>query len=302
MSGAARIATTVPVLGVPVRFESNDVAVLDAVERAYAPGAAPDEPAASVRIDVVAGEGLGVGFEVCDGDLLVVSGDGCRGTSDFTRREAVAEVTGGLLADDAGFARGVLDALTLWIVTGMDREPLHAAAVAEGRSALLLAGESGAGKSTTVYACARAGVRVLAEDAVYLQLFPFRVWGMARAVHLLPDARRFFPELAALPTRPMPNGKTKLVVDLPRPSGAREPIDRAAVCLLARGGPPGIERVSADEVAAALTRAPAAGFDRFAESIGPRVRRLSEGGGWRMTLPPDPRDVPDLVREMLRAV
>jgi hypothetical protein len=39
------------------------------------------------------------------------------------------------------------------------------------------------------------------------------------------------------------------------------------------------------------------GFDRFAGSVGPRVRRLAEHGGWRMTLPASPLDaVPEVVR------
>ena len=47
--------------------------------------------------------------------------------------------------------------MTLLLVARQDRQPVHAAMVAGGSAALLLAGPTGVGKSTLAYAAHRAG-------------------------------------------------------------------------------------------------------------------------------------------------
>lgn len=306
-------AATFRVLGLPLRVESNSPRVMAAAEAAFgapvdgtAAARLPGEPAPRVRIRTKGRGGAGVvSHGVPHHELLLVSGRGCRGYADRVRGDAVAEVREGLLDDAEQFRVGVMEALALFLLARLDRDPLHAAAVARGRTALLLAGRSGVGKSTLVYAAARAGMRVLSEDAVFIQLDPLRVWGMPRYVHLTPETSRFFPELEAVRPRVLFNGKTKRAVDL-RSLGAagdgEAVAERAGVCLLARGPRPGIEPVGAATAMEALTAAPEPGFDHFAGSVGERVARVAEGGAWRVTLPPHPADGVPMLRELLDAL
>ncbi|MBV9110364.1 MAG: hypothetical protein JO306_13210 [Gemmatimonadetes bacterium] len=308
---------TLPVMGIPVRFESGSPQVLAAVEASFGawrvlerdPALVQAGAPVRVRIRVRRGGASDararvVGHGVPRPYLLIVSGPAVRGYADALQREAVAEVDAALVDDTLLFRALVVEALALFLVTRMDREPLHAAAVVRGDAALVLAGRSGVGKSTTVYAAARAGLRVLAEDAVFLQLRPFRVWGMPAEVRLGPESARFFPELAHVAVTRMANGKEKRVVPLRGTPGASEwPLaERVGVCLLSRGGPPRVEPLSAEEMVSALADVPEPGFSHFAASIRPRVRLLAARGGWRLALPGDPADTVGMLHEMLDSV
>jgi hypothetical protein len=305
--GHAMESATWPVLGVPVRFHSDSPEVLEVVEEAFgrwrgAPLAAEwvgAEPV-SIRIRLVPGPELptppgNVGTRIYEPSGLSLRAPGVRAFADRARRRAGARITTGMLKQRAHFRYAVLEAMTLWIVAGLDRQPVHAAAVVRGGAALLLAGPSGVGKSTLTYAALRAGLGVLSEDCVFLQEAPVpRVWGLPGFVHLHPDAVRWFPELRGASALIRNNGELKLAV---RSEGPVAGVARAGICLLARGPRPGLERLPAAEVERAVVENLEDGFSVFAASIGPRVRRLAEHGGWRLTLPPSPSDaVPELMR------
>ena len=303
-------SVTLPVLGLSLRVESNSPRVIEAAREAFG-GAPADEPAprphARIRINVRPGrpgDAGPVSHGVPRSDLLLLASGGCHGYADTLLGEAVAEVGEGLVDDREHFRCGVLEALALFMLARRDRDPLHAAAVVRGGTALLLAAPSGVGKSTLVYAAARAGLRILSEDAVFLQLDPFRVWGMPRFVHLTPGSVRFFPELEGVRPRLLANGKTKLALDLREraPAAPCPAAGRAGICLLARGPAPGIEALETEDVVGALTAAPEPGFDLYAGSIGARIRRAAERGTWRMILPPHPSDAVPMLHRMLDAV
>lgn len=85
-----------------------------------------------------------------------------------------------------------------------------------GRYPLYLAAAPGTGKSTLVYACVRAGWRLVAEDLVEAVRTP-RGWhflGVPWWVHLAPDAVSFFPELEGATAAPQVGGTWKLVLDV----------------------------------------------------------------------------------------
>ena len=132
-----------------------------------------------------------------------------------------------------------------------------------------------------------------------------RVWGLPGYIHLLPDAMEYFPELKdGVPTL-RANGTIKVAVGIREMGGTAEMpvVERAGICLLQRGeGGPRIERLSPEQVVHALIDRLEPGFDLFAETIGARVRRLAEHGGWRMTLPHHPPDAVPVLHQMFDAL
>ena len=302
-------ALTLPVMGIPVRFETDAPEVMAAVDdafgawRAGATDEAWEREPVRMRIRLVPGaeDGHPPLRQRWAGSRMWVRAGESRGRADCAGRMAAARVTPGLVRDREHFRTGILGALTLWMLTALDRQPLHAAALERDGRVLLLAGPSGVGKSTLVYAASRAGLRVLAEDAVFLQAGAApRVWGMPGSVHLLPDAVRWFPELAGAVPALRANGKTKIGIDL-RAAGAAAPprgVERVGICLLARGVMPSLEMLPPHAIEAGLTVQLEPGFHRFADTIGDPVRRLAARGGWRLTLPASPQEAIPLLHRM----
>lgn len=306
----------VQVLGVRVRFEASDPAVLAAAEEAFGPlsgdGGLPEDgssPRPVVRVYVQDGdEGPNrrarPRYRMPEPERLLVATAGSFGVAEIERKTSYAYVSPSLLADVRQFQYGILEPLTLVLVTGPNRQPLHAAVVAQGRVALLLAGPSGSGKSSLAYAAARDGLGVLSEDTACVQSEPqLRVWTVPRPLHLLPDAVRFFPELKSRTPELLPTGKTKFVVplDLPR-ARSRLPLAHVGVCLLTPGaGPPRCAAIGPAEVEGALTERLEAGFDLFAQSAAGAARTLAAGAlrCWRLQTSADPRESVSVMRQML---
>jgi hypothetical protein len=297
-SASPPLTTTLPVLGLPTRFEARSPAVMAAVEAAFGAWRGREEETAgvaTVRIEVVEGdEGPAphapLAFRAPRPGVTVVRSPGSVGTADAGARRASASVTRALVADRAHFRYGMLESLVLGIHTHHDREPLHAAALVRGGTVALLAGPVGVGKSTLCLAGARAGMAILAEDCVFLQLEPRpRIWGFPGWVHVPPDAPVRVPGLPG-GTPLLANGVPKLAFRtaelgaLPASFHAA----RAAVCIVRRGeGPGSLHPLTPAEAAAALLEGLEPGFDLFAATIGARVARLVEGGAWLLRLPAD---------------
>lgn len=263
-----------------------------------APAAESTPPAASGR----ARFHTPVRHRTPDSARLIVSALGSIGIADSDRRTALAYVSPALVADDAHFRDTVLEAMTLNLLTGLDRHPMHAAAVARDGRALLLAGGSGAGKSTLAFAAHGAGFDVLSEDRVWIQLAPrLRVWGWPGEVRLVSSSTAPFAGSlggAAPSTR---DGKTKLSVAIEARGMACRAAADARVCVLdpRRASEPSVVALSEGEVATALTRDVAPGFDRFPKRHARVVATLAERGGWRLTLADDPRRAIPYLEAML---
>lgn len=309
---------TIPVLGVPVRYETNDEAVVLAAEEAFGawrvaehvPQLLSEE---RVRVRIFVDEGkesrahhTPITYRMPDPDRVVFWTRGSIGISDVARRDATAYVTRELVRDTAHFRYGILEAMTLAVLTQLDRQPVHAAAITRDQAGLLLAGPSGTGKSTLTYAATRHGFRVLAEDMVYVQMRPrLRVWGLPGHLHLPATARKHFPELeSSLPTL-LANGKEKIAINL-RALGALPDMPvapRAGICVLTRpGGAPKLETLSGDELTDLMTSRLEPGFDVFAETVVPAIEMLARYGGWRLSLGDDPEDAIPFLHEMFAAI
>jgi hypothetical protein len=295
-----------PIMGIPTRFETNSRYVLGVVQEAFGmwskyPGLEASGLPVRYRLIVhdVEQEGLGhvpMHYRAPEGDRVVLIAGNSLVISEASRGESVAYVTPHLAADRAHFRYAVVEGGVLPLITARDRQPLHAAAVARSGRALLLVGRSGTGKSSVAFAAGRAGWTVMAEDEVFLQMSPsFRVWVLPGPARLPAETAAIFPDLATRATTLLTNGKQKVVAELP--AHANPPVaESATVCLLEPGaGPVSARRARADEIEEALMGLVEPGFDFFQETIGPAVRALARGGGWRISLSRDPREAAALL-------
>ena len=97
---------------------------------------------------------------------------------------------------------------------------IHAACVSKNGKGILLCGDTGAGKTTLAYACARAGWTYTSDDTSYLinNADSPRVIGHSHRVRFRPSARQLFPELDGFMVTPRMEGKPSIeapIVELP---------------------------------------------------------------------------------------
>jgi hypothetical protein len=308
---------TIPVMGLPTRFATNESAMLEIVEEAFGVWRALEghdvvesssEHVVHVRIVVVAhgrGDALDTGgapisHEMSDDLRFTARSAGSTAATDPARRVATISATRALVADRRRFRTEMLEAVVLALLSCYDRHPVHAAAVAHRGHALLLAAPSGTGKSTLAYACHAAGLDLLGDDHVRVQLAPsMRVWGWPGRVRLLAESAARM----GVADRPVwsANGKVKTVIDTRRDvSAGRLVANDATLCVLARGGGGvSLEPLAPDALARALEEQLAPGFDRFPARWPAVVHALTTRGGWRLTLSSDAHDAVPLVRELL---
>ncbi|HEU4721916.1 MAG TPA: hypothetical protein VFS59_11185, partial [Gemmatimonadaceae bacterium] len=194
---------TLPVLGIATRFATNDRAILDLVDEAFGvwrllDGREAAERGEPVQVRIVVGgdrradaadaDAPSIHHAMTDDLRFVARSPGSVAASDPARRLATVRASGALVADRARFRTDVLEAVVLALLSCYDRHPLHAAAVACRGHALLLAAPSGTGKSTLAYSCHAAGLDLLGDDHVRVQLEPsLRVWGWPARVRLLAE-------------------------------------------------------------------------------------------------------------------
>jgi len=92
--------------------------------------------------------------------------------------------------------------------------PIHAACVSRYGHGMLLTADSGVGKSTLSYACARAGWTFTSDDGSYLLCNADRprVVGNCRQVRFRPSAKELFPELQGRDLTPRIQGKPSIEI------------------------------------------------------------------------------------------
>ena len=318
-----------PVLGIPVEYRTNSPDVLAVIEESYGSWRVLEDRPQLLQTDpvqvtvIVYGDGedvspadrtategrdgdaprhLNVQYRAPDVERIYVTAPGCMGVTDARRREAIAYVTPALVSDREHFRYTFISGLTMGLLSPLDRQPLHAAALVRAETALLLAGPSGTGKSTLCYAGALNGFSVLSDDHVNLQRHPCpRVWGMPGHLHLPLDAREHFPALAQSRATLLSNGKEKIAINL-REMGAEAPlpvVERAGVCVLTRTGEgPTLMHLSAEELQTRLLASPDPGFDQYSDTIGESVHQLAKNGGWVLDLGNRPDAAMPLLHQM----
>jgi hypothetical protein len=311
--------TVIPVLGIPVSFESNDPTVTAAAEDAFGAWRVVEQAPRLIsdvrmtfRIHVEEGdEGVDahapLRYLKPDFTRVILRTPNSIGIADAARRESILYATRGLVGDRQHFRYGVLEALTLAVLTKLDRQPLHAACIAKNDTALLLAGPSGSGKSTLAYAAAHAGYAVLSEDCVNVQMEPrLRVWGMPGWLHLPVEAASHFDELKGRKPSLIANGKEKLAIPVADIGAAPSlPVaQRAGICMIERraGGTVALETLDPKALQKAMLSNLDTGLDVSADTIGECVRLLASHGGWRLHLGDDPRSALEPIGRMFEVL
>lgn len=108
-----------------------------------------------------------------------------------------------------------LDPAVYMMIDALHLFPMHAACVARDGRAVVLCGDSGAGKTSLSYACARRGWTFLSDDATHIvRGRPDRaVVGRPYRIRFRESARQIFPELKQFVPERRPNGKFDIEVE-----------------------------------------------------------------------------------------
>jgi hypothetical protein len=128
---------------------------------------------------------------------------------------AFAAVTRDVAANADYVQYHFLEPLAYLMIDAAHLAPMHASCVAWNGNAIVLCGDSGAGKTSLAYACARRGWTYLSDDATHIIRGRSQPWVAGRPfrIRFRESARELFPELRAFVPRQRPNGKLDIEVE-----------------------------------------------------------------------------------------
>jgi hypothetical protein len=208
-------------LGFPVDLRTNSEAILLAA-RALWPGFEPRFDGRPIRVDVhVVDDDGGTLSEQCPPapvahmtmPILYSVADG----NNFSVANLDEGWTRIVMARATERHRNYVDyfflgAAPLCHIASWHATPVHAGCVAFKGCGMLLCGDSGAGKSSLSYACARVGWAYTTDDASFLlqDESGIRVLGNCRQVRFRPSAGELFPEIEGLEITPRAAGKPSI--------------------------------------------------------------------------------------------
>lgn len=130
-------------------------------------------------------------------------------------REVIGNFSRSLAGDRERWRRYIFPTLLGILSAAIGIVPVHAGCIVGSTGGILLTAPSGTGKSTLTVALAKRGYEILSDDCTYLTANGSEIdaWGMPVPVKLLPDARKFFPELARYRPAESLNGEIAYEVD-----------------------------------------------------------------------------------------
>jgi hypothetical protein len=190
--------------GFPVQIKSNEQAVLQAAECSW--GTSPqrfDEAQIEVRYLISNGPRKRAPAPVCRAQcnvLTMVADEHNYACSDLMRGFGSAWLTEGTVDEVEYFRYTFLEGLVYGLLENLHLVSLHAACVIKNGHGVLLAADSGMGKSSLAYACACRGWTYVSDDASSLirRGTGRKVIGNSRLFRFRPSAADLFPELRTL--------------------------------------------------------------------------------------------------------
>ena len=165
--------------------------------------------------------------------LSIVQGPDNFAVCDLSASFGFARLTHDVAKDSAYVRYHFLETAVYTMIEAQHFCPVHASCVALNGRAAVLCGDSGAGKTSLAYACARLGWTYLADDATYIvrdRRDP-TVAGRPFAIRFRAEARALFPELSRYRPERRPNGKLNLEIDTDE-LGLTVALESKASCLV----------------------------------------------------------------------
>lgn len=208
-------------LGFTLRLRSNSPAIIAAAETSFGrfgpaqPAESPDFRFRLMASDRDDGPPGPPSFRL-EGSLLYqgIGHDSCL-AANLADGFAFGYFSAPVLVNPAFFRWHFLELAFFMMLEWRGWMGVHGAALVKNGQAVLLRAQSGGGKTTLAFAAAtRGSYQALAEDVVWLDSQQNLWWGLPWSFHLLPDAKKLFPELAAYEPVLQTNGEMKLEVNL----------------------------------------------------------------------------------------
>jgi hypothetical protein len=137
------------------------------------------------------------------------------GIADLRQGFGYASFTRDVAANGSALSWDFLEPLVYLMVAARHFAQVHASCISLGGRAVLLCGDSGAGKTCLAYACALAGWRFISGDAVQIVRSSKGrdLIGRPHAIRFRESARWLFPELRSHQPRRSAHGKLDIEVD-----------------------------------------------------------------------------------------
>jgi hypothetical protein len=206
-------------LGFPLDVFTNSDLIVRAAEQSWAEFApAFDCSAVTIRIGVAGpGQNRTPAPPVyrSQRNLLCINSDNENfGVCDLSRGFAFAWVNQSV-AENGDFLRYFfIEAIGYILLSAAHLVAVHAACIERNGRGVLLCGDSGAGKSSLAYACARRGWTYVCDDASFLvrDADVLLVTGNPYQLRLRDTAPVLFPEFAKVPVTSRPEGKPSLEI------------------------------------------------------------------------------------------
>ena len=151
-------------------------------------------------------------FRVMENMLLVTADADNVCVAQFPNGKTRMVVSSAAIAHPAYFSQTFLEAAPAAQIWTRIATPIHAACVAIDGRGVLLCGDSGAGKTSLSYACARAGWQFISDDSSYLLHNDAgrQVLGDCHQVRFRPSAAELFPEISGAEITPRAFGKPSI--------------------------------------------------------------------------------------------
>jgi hypothetical protein len=147
--------------------------------------------------------------------VSIVQGPDNFAVADLARVFAFACISRNVAADSALVIWHFLEPLVCLLLAARHFAQVHASCVSLNGRAILLCGDSGAGKTCLSYACACAGWTFVSGDVTQIVRSSRGRTAVGRpySIRFRDSARSIFPELGHWPARRAPNGKLDIEAD-----------------------------------------------------------------------------------------